>query len=310
MNLLETKTRLAGAMISVATPATQDLELDLDAYRRNLRFMIERGAATGNAVFLVAAAGGEFPMLCPEQRKELMRVAVETVEGKVAIAASIQDNSTRIATELATYARGVGVAVGQLSAPYYYPPTSEDIYRYFADVATGSGLPIMVYNNWWNTSNMNLETVERLVGIDGVVALKWSAPSHAQYFEGYERLADRLAIVDNEGQHVTASLMGATGFVTHIGNFWPEYPQRLWRLMREGAHEELLRDALVFKRAWRRWTERVMAYTEGEGPFIKAALDAVGLPSGHPFPPGLPVTDDLRQELRRLFDEYNVPMAC
>jgi dihydrodipicolinate synthase/N-acetylneuraminate lyase len=103
--------------------------------------------------------------------------------------------------------------------------------------------------------------------------------------------------------------MGATGFVTHVGNFWPEYPRRLWRLMREGAHAELMCDALVFKRDWHRWTERVMAYTEGEGPFIKAALDAVGLPSGAPFPPSLPVPDELRQELRRLFDEYDVPMA-
>lgn len=306
MNHQEAQATLAGAMVSVVTPTTDDVELDLDAYRRNLRFMVDHGAVAGNAVFLVAAAGGEFPMLSVAQRKQLMKVAAETVDGQVPIATSIQSNSTREAIELACYARGAGVAIGQLSAPYYYPPTPEDINRFFRDVATASRLPIMVYNNWWNTANMNVETVLRLAEIDGVVAVKWSAPAFGQYLDGYDLFRDRLAIVDNAGQHVTASLHGAAGFITHVGNFWPEHPLRLWELMRAGAYEELTRE-LVFDRRWHRWRERVEAYTEGEGPFNKAAMDLVGLPSGDPFPPGLPVPQDLRNDLERLFAEFEVP---
>ena len=308
MDLNEARTVLSGAMISVATPVTADFEIDYDAYRRNLETMIARGANAENATFLVAAAGGEFPMLSTAQRKELMKASVDIVAGRVPIAASIQSNSTREAIELASWGREVGVAVGQLSSPYYYTPTPPDIERFFADVAAGGGLPIMVYNNWWNTLNMNLDTAERLAGIEGVVALKWSAPSRTQYLEGYERLGDRLAIVDNELQHVMAALMGATGFITHVSNFWPEYPIRLWELMK--AHDfEALRDALAFKWSWRRWVERVTRYTEGEGPFIKAAMDEVGLPSGDPIPPSLPVPEELRAELRELLARFHVPAA-
>lgn len=306
MNLQEARATLAGAMISVVTPATPDFELDLDVYRSNLRFMVDHGAAAGNAVFLVAAAGGEFPMLSVEQRKQLMKVAVETVGDRVSIAASIQSNSTREAIELASYARESGVAIGQLSAPYYYSPTPEDIYRFFRDVSTESRLPIMVYNNWWNTANMNSETVLQLAEIDGVVAVKWSAPAFSQYLDGYDLLRDRLAIIDNAGQHATASLHGAIGFITHISNFWPEYPLRLWELLRAEAYQDLTRE-LAFNRQWNRWTARVVAYTEGEGPFNKAAMDLVGLPSGDPFPPGLPVPQDLRIDLDRLFAEFAVP---
>lgn len=308
MDLNQARKTLSGAMISVATPVTRDFELDLDTYRRNLEFMIARGADQENAVFLVAAAGGEFPMLSVEQRKQVMKASVDIARGRVPIAASIQSNSTRESTELASHASEVGVAIGQLSSPYYYTPTPADIERFFSDVAAGGGLPIMIYNNWWNTLNMNLDTVERLAGIEGVVALKWSAPSNVQYLEGYERLGDRLAIIDNELQHVMATLMGATGFITHISNFWPEYPIRLWELMKAGDLVGL-KDALAFKWSWRRWVERATHYTEGEGPFIKAALDEVGLASGDPIPPGLPLTPELRAELHELFTRFEVPAA-
>jgi dihydrodipicolinate synthase/N-acetylneuraminate lyase len=308
VDLTQCRVALSGAMISVATPTTPTFELDLDAYRRNLEFMIGRGVDGENGVLLVAAAGGEFPMLSLEQRKELITASVEIVAGRVPVAASIQSNSTREAIALARHAREAGVAVGQLSSPYYYTPTPADIERFFADVAAEGGLPIMVYNNWWNTANMNLATVERLAEIEGVIALKWAAPSHPQYLEGYERLADRLVVVDNELQHVMAALMGATGFITHVSNFWPEYPIRLWELMK--ARElEALRDALAFKWAWRRWVERATHYTEGEGPFIKAALAEVGLGSGDPIPPSLPLTEQLRAELHELFVRFRVPSA-
>jgi 4-hydroxy-tetrahydrodipicolinate synthase len=305
-SLEDARTQIAGAMTSVVTPATPDMQLDLAAYRRNLEFMVERSAVAGNAILLVAAAGGEFPMLSVAERKELMTVAVETVGDRVPIAASIQSNSTREAVELAVHARSAGVTVGQLSAPFYYPPTAQDIYEFFRDVATQSGLPIMVYNNWWNTLNMNSETVLRLAEIDGVVAVKWSAPTFEQYSEGYELFHDKLAIVDNTGQRVHTSMLGASAFITHVGNFWPEYPTRIWELIKAREYEQLTAES-VFEMKWARWTELVNQFTEGEGPFVKAAMDEVGLPSGDPFRPGLPVPADLRAGLARLFDEYEVP---
>lgn len=295
---------LSGAMISVATPA-KDGDIDLEAYRRLLRFMMARGATRDNATFLVAAAGGEFPMLSFEQRKLLMRMAVETVGDTTPVLASIQSNSTEEARALAAYAKSVGVTAGQLSAPTYYPPTSADIVRFFKDVAI-AGLPIVIYNNWWNTTNMNLDTVDDLAAIDGVVGLKWSTPALGEYIEGYRRFGGRLAIIDNAMNHLVASYMGATGVITHVGNFWPEYAIDIWNLMKNRDGEGLVKK-LEFKWEWRKWIHRVSAYTEGEGPFIKAAIEEAGMPVGDPFLPSLPVPSGLRDELKDLFARFEVP---
>lgn len=296
---------LSGTMISVATPTTSDLQIDEGAYCSNLRFMMDHGATAGRATFLVAAAGGEFPMLSSDQRKLLMRLAVETVGDFTPVVASIQSNSTEDARDLAAYAKRVGVSAGQLSAPSYYPPTPTDIVRFFKDVA-GAGLPIVIYNNWWNTTNMNLETVGKLAAIDGVVGLKWSTPELGEYIEGYRRFSDRLAIIDNAMNHLVASYMRAVGVITHVGNFWPEYAIDIWELMKNRDGDALVKK-LEFKWEWRKWIHRVSSYTEGEGPFIKAAMEEVGLPAGDPFLPSLPVPTELRDELRRLFERFQVP---
>lgn len=305
-NLEEARAQLAGAMISIVTPATPDFQLDLDAFRRNLEFMVSGGAVAGNAVLLVAAAGGEFPMLSFEERKTIMTVAVETVGDRVPIAASVQSNSTREAIALAKHAKSAGVTVGQLSSPYYYPPTTEDIIEFFRAVATESGLPIMVYNNWWNTLNMNSDTVTELAKFDGIVAVKWAAPTDEQYAEGYELFKDKLAIIDNTGNRAKTSEFRATGFITHVGNFWPEYPTQIWELIKAQDYEGLEAHG-AFENEWAAWTEKVNEFTEGEGPFCKAAMNLVGLPSGKPFPPGLPVPQNLLDELEALFDRYSVP---
>ena len=57
MDVQQARTIFRGPMISVATPLTPDFELDLDALRSNVRFMIDRGVRQGQGVLLVAEAG-------------------------------------------------------------------------------------------------------------------------------------------------------------------------------------------------------------------------------------------------------------
>ena len=167
--------------------------------------------------------------------------------------------------------------------------------------------PIMIYNNWWNTINMNVDMVERLVELPNVVALKWSAPSSLQLTEGLQRFADRLAIIDNSGEFVWCHMMGAVGLITHLGNFWPEYPLTLWDLLEQRKYEAVIDKLAEFKWPWRKWVHKVIQETEGEGPFIKAAMEIVGLQAGPPRRPARPVSRELREELERLFAKVGVP---
>ena len=309
IDVQEAKQLFRGPMVSVATPFTPRFDLDLDALRDNIEFMLDRGMATGKGVLLVAAAGGEFPMLTMEERKEVIRASVEAAAGRISVAASIQFDGTRQIIELAHYAHRVGASLGQLSAPSYYPPPAQDIYELFEAVSEETELPIMIYNNWWTTPNMNVGTVDRLAQLPGVVALKWSSSSMSEYTAGLHRFADRLAIIDNLGMAVWAHLLGAVGFITHQSNFWPEYPLSVWELLERKDYDAVVAQLAGFSWPWDEWTHQVGQETEGEGPFIKAAMQEVGLAAGPPRPPARPVSARLRQELRSLFADSGVPRA-
>jgi len=309
MRIEEAKATFRGPMISVATPFTEDHALDIDALRVNIRLMIDRGVRRGQGVLLVAAAGGEFPMMSMQERKEVTRASVEAAGGEVPVATSIQFNGTREVVELARYAREVGAELGQLSAPYYYGPPDDDIYDLFKAASEGSDLPIMIYNNWWNTLSMNAETVARLATLENVVALKWSSPDMRTYTEGLHLFADKLAVIDNLGQHVWANMMGAVGFITHLSNFWPEYPLEIWQLLQSRNYEGVIPVLARFKWKWAKWVEKVVAETEGEGPFIKAAMEEAGIAAGPPRPPARRPSQALLQELHELFEETGVPRA-
>jgi 4-hydroxy-tetrahydrodipicolinate synthase len=307
MDVQEAKAVLRGPMVSVATPFNADYTLDLGALRDNIRFMVDGGLNTGRGVLLVAAAGGEFPMLSMEERKQVIKASVEAARGQAPVACSIQFNGTREVIELARYAYDVGASLGQLSAPSYYPPPDEDIHQLFLDVSTAAKLPIMIYNNWWNTLNMNLGMVERLAELRTVVALKWSAPSSGQFTEGLYRMAGRLAIIDNENQIVWSHMLGAVGFITHVSNFWPAYPGELADLLERRCYDEVIDKLAFFQWPWGEWVNKAGEETEGEGPFIKAAMEEVGLRVGPPRPPARPLSAALRQELRELLNRVGVP---
>jgi len=308
MNVQEAKAKFRGSMVSVATPLTDSYELDLGLLRENIRFMIDRGYKTGQGVLLVAAAGGEFPMLSMEERKQVIKASVEAANGEAPVAASIQFNGTREVVELARYALEVGADLGQLSSPYYYEPTDADIWAHFT-AAAEVGLPIMIYANWWNTRAMDVDMAERLAGLPNIVALKWSAPHAGQFTEGLHRLAEKTAIIDNMGLQVWSHMLGAVGIITHIGNFWPEYAISIWKLLDAHKYDEATKKLSQFKWSWSKWVGKVIAETEGEGPFIKAAMEEVGLRAGPPRLPAQPASPALRQELRELFATAGVPRA-
>src|SRR6266566_734472 len=62
------KVRWRGVLAPLVTPFLQDGSLDLDSLRRNVAWLIERGARQGNTVLLAAGSGGDFPMMNLQER--------------------------------------------------------------------------------------------------------------------------------------------------------------------------------------------------------------------------------------------------
>ena len=118
---------LRGPLIPMATPFTEDFDLDLEAFSYNVNFTIEHGVKTGNGALLVGGAAGEHPLLNIEERKTIMTSAVEAANNRVPVLTSVQHTDPRIVIELAKHASKVGLQAVQVSPLYYYPATDQDV---------------------------------------------------------------------------------------------------------------------------------------------------------------------------------------
>ena len=308
MTFEDTRRWLCGPVVAVATPFHDDASLDLHGLAANIDAMVVRGIRTGDGALLVAGAAGEFPTLSTDERKAVIRASVKAAAGRVPVLTSIQDTDTREIQDHVRFAADEGVAGVQLGTTYYYPSTEDDLFRLVDLVSRVAAIPLMLYATWWEGGvTMTGPMLKRLAEFDHVEAVKWSAPDADAFAAGVADIADRLVVIDNQGLHVMGHLLGARGFVTHVGNFWPEYTVDLWRELERGDYSAATRRLLAFKRAWGAFAGRVAAVTGGEGPFIKAGLELVGLHAGPPRLPSARVSAGMLEELRALMLAAGVP---
>ena len=294
-------------MVAVATPFNEDYSLDLDALQTNIRYMVENGVQTSQGTLLVGGAGGEHPTMNVDERKAVMTAAMEAADGEAPVLSSVQHTDYRVILELANHAHETGLGGVQVGPTYYYEPTEGDAYRLFELVANESDVSIMIYHTWWEGLTMSMSLLSDLADIETVRALKWSSPNEAHYRQGLSALADRLVCIDNSGQQIFSHIMGARGFITHLSGFWPEYPAEIWNLLEQRDYEAARQRLADFKWRWTEWRAKVAAMTGGEGPFIKAAMEAVGLKAGPPRPPSVRASQLLRDELEVFLTECGVP---
>ncbi len=310
MNSENLRQWLCGPMVAVATPFKEDYSLDLDSLQTNIRYMIDNGVTTGRGTLLVGGAGGEHPTMNVDERKALMTCAVEAAQGQAPVLTSIQHTDFRVIVELANHACDAGLQGAQLGPTYYYEPTEGDALRIFELVSKESDISLMIYHTWWEGLTMSLGLLKELADLETVRALKWSSPNDAHYRDGLLALADKLSVIDNSGQQILSHILGARGFITHLSGFWPEYPSEIFELLEQQEYAAAKQRLADFKWKWSDWRAKVCAITGGEGPFIKAAMEAVGLSVGPPRPPSVRPPAHLMVELEELLDSCGVPRVA
>ena len=305
------RTWLRGPLVAVPTPFRDDFGLDLDGLRANIDAMVVRGVRAGDGVLLVAGAAGEFPALSRDERVAVMTASVEAADGRVPVMTSVQHTHWREVLDLARAAEGAGIAGLQVGATYYYPSSQDDLCRLVESIGRATALPLMIYTTWWAAGlKFDPGYLQRLADMPGVQAVKWSAPTYDEYTDGVAAVADRLAVIDNQAMHVWGHVLGTSGFVTHISNFWPEYPLAIWRALESRDYVAVPGLLRRFKWAWSRWAGTVAEMTGGEGPFIKAAMREAGLASGPPRPPSVEPSAEQLAQLRDLFARAVVPRVA
>ena len=129
-----------GIYPAICTPFTPDDEVDLDAQRRVVRFVLE-GGAHGIVAFGLA---GEVLKLSTDERKALTDTILDEVGGAVPVFIGAGGPSIGAAIELARYAEAAGASCVVLPAPMSGALDESTLVDYFVRVASSVSIPVMI----------------------------------------------------------------------------------------------------------------------------------------------------------------------
>ena len=132
-----------GVWPALATPFTGDGRLDMPAYEKLLRFVIDEGV-TG---VVPCGTTGESPTLGWEEHEELVAAAIRVADGKVGVLAGTGSNNTQEAIRGTEDALKAGASAALLVDCYYNGPSSLELRRdYYERVLKAvPDLPIVPY---------------------------------------------------------------------------------------------------------------------------------------------------------------------
>ncbi len=303
--------KLRGCYITVPTMFRDpDLEVDTAAIQRHVGFLRGHGIAEGNAVLLAGGAAGDFSTMTFDERVQVAEAVRDAAEGHVPLAMGAQTTSTRELVRLARAAERLGYDYIQVSCPFYFNHTEGDFLDYVRAAAEAADIGIIIYNTFWTSAAVSFQTVERLIEIPNVVALKWATPrTDAMEFEDVvATFSKRLAIIDNNLMFALSHALGARAFEVHLSNYWPEWGIRLLADLDRGRYAEVQRalvtEAMPF---YKLWMEIEAGFTSGDGYLDKLCMELVGLDSSRCRPPTRDVRGAYRERCRAMLKQCGVP---
>ncbi len=226
----------SGVFPACTTQLKKDQSLDLPATARHLEALIDSGV---NGLIMCGSLG-ENQTLDPDEKRAVVRCAVETARGRVPVLSGVAESSTAAAIRYVRDVEKLGASGVMLMPPMSYKGDPREAVTYFRAVARGGGLPIMIYNNPISYANdITPALFAELADEKKFVALKESSGDPRRITELHNTVGDRYAIFTGvDDLLLEASILGIDGWVAGTGIAFPRENQHLWELTRAGRWDE------------------------------------------------------------------------
>jgi 4-hydroxy-tetrahydrodipicolinate synthase len=289
---------ISGVMPPLVTPFTNDQEIDEEATRREIEYMIEVGVHG----IVLGGSSGEGEKLAVEEVCRLAEIAVDQVGGRVPVIAGVIENSTRAAIQRGKALKDTGIDALQVTSVHYlHWPDEAGTLRYFDEIGEAVELPIVLYNVVpWNM--VEVPTIMKMADHGWVVAVKQSGGDIL-------KLADLMQRVHATGSGLrvmsaidallfSTFLMGSHGTIGFTASVLPRLTLALWNACQSGQieqaqelHERMLPVVLLWQ-----------SCTTDQESAMKAAIEVQGRHVGPPRSPALPVTTNLRARIEQVVE--------
>jgi len=282
-----------GILPALITPFAEDGKQVNEEALRNL---ISRCIELGVSGVVPCGTTGEFVNLTVEEKKRVIEVVVDQVNGKVKVVAGTGASGTDQALEMTKYAKDAGADAALIVTPFYLKPTDRGIYEHFDTIASQVDLPIILYNIPQCTGlPLPWQMVEDLAQIPNIVAVKDSSGQLSFILAVLEKVRSKINVLCGHDEIVVGALAaGCSGAILASANVIPDVWVNIYDAIQKGNLKTAQEQQYKVQKI-----ARIIAKSGPVG--TKEALNMMGMKVGPvrmPLSVGGELTYEEREELR------------
>ncbi len=216
---MERKPIFTGAASALITPMIQS-GVDYENFRKLINWQIEEGIDA----LVIAGTSGEASTLTDEEHREVLKFAVEVVDGRVPVIAGTGSNDTDYAIDLTKYACEIGCDAMLVVTPYYNKATQKGLIKMFTAIADASTKPVILYNVPSRTGvNIEPATYAALADHPMIQGIKEANGQIDKITETMALCGDKLDLYSgNDDQIVPLMSVGGKGVISVLSNVLPK----------------------------------------------------------------------------------------
>ena len=225
-----------GVFPAVLTPFTADDALDLPMFEKNLQAQLDAGVQA----VIIGGSLGEASTITATEKEQLVKHAVEFLNGKIPVIMNIAESTTKDAVQQAANAKSWGAEGLMLLPPMRYKSDDRETIEYFKTIANSTDLPIMIYNNPVDYKiDVTLDMFEELIECSNITAVKESTRDVTNVSRLINRFGTRLKILCGVDTLAMEELcLGADGWVAGLVCAFPKETVTIYNLVKAGKIAE------------------------------------------------------------------------
>lgn len=227
-----------GVMPATLTQFNADLTIDHGLMAEHGKWLIENGCTA----IVCHGSLGEGATLTFEEKLALQKTYVAALPN-APIIPGVAALSTKEAVDIAKAAKDNGCRGLMVLPPYLYASDWREMKTHMQAVINATDLPCIIYNNpvAYKTDFTPIQIKELADECPNVESVKESSTDVRRIAGIRELCGDRLALgVGVDDCALEGAAMGATFWITGVGDAFPAYNVKLWNLATSGKIEEAM----------------------------------------------------------------------
>ena len=297
--------KISGVFIPMVTPFnSSDESINEAGLRECTNYLINNGIDG----IIPAGSTGECVAMETDEQKRVNEIVVDEAKKRVKVYCSTGAYSTKKVIDMSKHAEKAGADGVMVVTPWYMGPNEEELYTHYAAIREAISIPIMLYHNpYYSTVLMTDKFMAKLYN-DGLIDaikerqadvfrqqnLRYLTDENFNIFYGFDVCA------------VESLSAWADGWVCGTGNLFPRENKTLFDLAKSGKLEEAKEYNM---KKIRPYLDLFMEPTATGMPtpwlsIIKEGLQLRGVNAGVARKPVLPLTEDVREKLKKTLKAY------